>query len=72
LNSQADGVEGDSRGAVAKNSQGVRDVAKDFLLLDIKAQGNLGMLQIVVAAARVGLVGAELQSDEENRQQRGD
>jgi len=39
---------------VAKNGEGVRDIAKDSLLFDIEAQRNLGMLQIVVAAARKG------------------
>src|SRR5712664_1656979 len=72
LDGQADGVEYDFGGAVAKNGQRVRDVAKNFFLFDIEAQGNLGMLQIVVAAARVGFVGAESQSNDENSQQRGE
>src|SRR6266403_358630 len=72
LDGQARGVERDFRRAVAKNGKRVRDVAKNFFLFDIEAQGNLGMLQIVVAAAREGFVGAELQSDDENRRQRGE
>jgi hypothetical protein len=39
----------------------VRDVADDFLLIDVEAQRNFGMLQVVMAIARVGFVGAKVQ-----------
>src|SRR5882762_1001677 len=45
------------------------DFAENFFLVDVEAQGNLRMLQIIVAAARVRLIGPELRRGDEDRQQ---
>jgi len=37
----------------------MNDFSKDFFLLEIEAHGNLGVLQIIVAAARVRLISEE-------------
>ncbi len=34
----------------------MRDLTEDFFLLEIETQGDLRMLQIVVATARIGFV----------------
>jgi len=51
LDGEADGVESDFGGDVAKNGERVRDFAENFFLVEVEAQGNLRMLQIIVAAA---------------------
>src|SRR5207249_8291949 len=70
LDGQADRVEKDFRGAATKDRKRVRNFTEDSLLVKVEPQGDLGMLQIIVAAARVRLIGAELRRGDENRQQR--
>ncbi len=70
LNGEPRGVENDFRGTVAKNRKRVRDLANNFFLVEVEAQGDLRMLQIIVAAACVRLIGRELRRGDENRQQR--
>ncbi len=50
----------------------MRDLAKNFFLLEIEAQGNLRMLQIIIAAARVRFIGAELLRTDKTYQQRSE
>jgi hypothetical protein len=42
------------------------DIAENFLLFQVKAEGHPGVLQIVVAAARVRLVGAQVDRGKNN------
>ncbi len=48
----------------------MRDFTEDFSLLEVEAQGNFGVLQIIVAAPRVGLIREQLRCGDEDRQQR--
>src|SRR5580704_12620384 len=54
------GVKNDFRGGIVKDGERVGNVADDFFLIEIEAQGDTGVLEIVVAAAGVGLVGAKV------------
>jgi hypothetical protein len=60
LDCESRGIQNDFRGGIAENGERVSDIADDFFLIEIEAQRDAGMLQIVVAAASVGLVGAQL------------
>jgi hypothetical protein len=66
LDGEADGVESDLGSAVAEDGERMSDVTDNFFLLEIEPERDSGMLQIVVAAARVGLIGAELRSGNED------
>ena len=57
LDGEADGVEGDFGGVVAKDGEGVSDIADDFSLVDIEVKNDLGVLKIVVTGAGIGFVG---------------
>src|SRR5580704_712253 len=60
LYGQTGGVENDFRGGLVENRERVRDFADDFFLIEIETQGDARVLQVVVAAASVGLIGTEL------------
>jgi hypothetical protein len=60
LDSEADGIERNCGDVVVENRERVSDVPENFSLLDVKAQSNLGVLQVVVARARVRLIGLEI------------
>ncbi len=59
LNGEIDGVEGDFCGGVPEDRESVSDVADDLLLVGVKTEDDFGVLEVVVAAAGVRLVGAE-------------
>ena len=46
----------------------MRDIAENLFLIEIKAQRNLRMLQIIIAAARVRLIRGKLRRGDKNRQ----
>ncbi len=41
------------------------DIAQNFFLLEIESQSNSRVLQIIIAAAGVGFIGAELPRSDE-------
>ena len=47
----------------------MRDVAENLLLFKVEAQSDAGMLQIVVARARVRFVGTEQRGSHKNSRQ---
>ena len=58
LNGEADRIEGELRSAVVQDRERVGDVAEDLALFQVEPKGDLRVLEVVVTAASIGLVGA--------------
>ena len=56
LDLKADGIEGDALG-IAQNRERVGDVSDNLFLLQVKAQSDAGVLQVVILAAGERLIG---------------
>src|SRR5579864_1236011 len=72
LDRESGRVKKDFRGRFPKDGKRVRDIANDFFVIEIEAQRDARVLQVIVAAASVGFVGTEVQRDGKNGEYAGD